>query len=198
MNTTLFDIANIQMPIWLVYVTIATGLLSCFLGYKLLRIWMAVMGFIIGMSLGYFLSIDQVKNVAITILIGFILGLLIGFIAYRIYLLGVFLIAFSMTFLFIGQLLARYNEPSWLWLALTLVISAVVAGLAIKFVKSVIIISTSLNGATSVMVGVFSVMTIEAEGTLLVAILLLALLGMMVQFFTNKLAQEKEASDAKA
>ena len=186
MDAILLEIADIAKPTWLIYMTIAFGLLSCFLGYKLLRIWMSMGGFIIGMSLGYFVSINQVKNVAITILIGFILGLLFGFIAYRVHVLGVFLIAFAMTLAFAGQLLVRYSRYDYIWLALTIILAVVAAGLATKFAKPVIIIATTLNGATAAILGVFSVMNIEGEGKLLLASFSLALLGMLMQFLTNK------------
>ena len=175
-----------NIPTWAVYASVVLGLVSCFLGYKLLKIWMAFVGFLIGMALGYYFTYQHVANVAIPILVGFLLGLLVGFIAYRIYLLGVFIIAFVTTFGFIGQLLAQYNEPDWLWLILTLVLALIAAALALKFVKPVIIIGTSLNGAVTVMSGAFKIMKVDALNTMLLAALLLAVLGVMVQFFTNK------------
>lgn len=175
-----------NMPTWLVYVTIVGGFISCFLGYKLLKIWIAIIGFVIGMALGYFLSYKHVSNMAIPILIGFLVGLLIGFVAFRIYKMGVFLIAFVTTVTFFGQLLAHYNEPAWIWLILTLVLASVAAVVALKFVKPVIIISTALNGAASVVIGVFWLMKIDAEYMLLLSAILLAIVGVIVQFLTNK------------
>ena len=181
-----------NLPTWTVYVSIVVGLVGCFLGYKLLKIWMAVVGFAIGMTLGCYFSYQYISNVAFPILIGFLLGLLVGFIAYRIYLVGVFMIAFVTTFGFIGQLLARYNEPGWLWLIITLVLAIIIASLAIKFVKPVIIISTSLNGAVMVMLGIFELIKSDAEQMMLLAAVLLAILGIMVQFFTNKNTEHKK------
>ena len=186
MESILASIANTQLPVWTSWVTIAFGLLSCFLGYKLIRMWMAFIGFVMGMSLGYILSINHVSNVAMAILIGFVAGVLIGFIAYKIYKLGVFIIAFVASLAFVGQLLTYFNEPNWLWVVLTIILALGVAIISLKFVKPVVIISTALNGAVTVMMGVFKVMRIDAVTTMLLAALLLALLGMIVQFFTNK------------
>jgi len=181
-----------NMPTWLVYVSIAIGLVSCFLGYKLLRVWMALMGFVIGMTVGYLASYKYFSNMVIPIIIGFLVGVILGFIAYRIYLLGVFLIALVTTLGFFGQLLAHYNEPDWMWLALTVILAIVAAILAIKFVKPVIIISTALNGATMVMMGIFKLLQEDAKHMVVMASLLLALLGIMVQFFTNKHTEHKK------
>jgi hypothetical protein len=181
-----------NMPTWLVYVTIAIGLVSCFLGYKLLRIWMALIGFVIGMAIGYFASYKYFSNMVIPIIIGFLAGVIIGFIAYRIYLFGVFLIALVTTLGFFGQLLAHYNEPGWVWILLTAILAIVAAIIATKFVKPVIIISTALNGATTVMMGIFKLLQIDAKHILLIAALLLAILGIMVQFFTNKNSENKK------
>jgi len=186
METALLSISNTQLPTWATWVTIVFGILSCFLGYKLIRVWMAFVGFVIGMSLGYVLSINHVSNVAIAILIGFVVGVLFGLIAYKVYMLGVFIIAFVTSFAFVGQLVAYFNEPGWLWLAVTIVLALVAAGMSLKFVKPVVIIATALNGAVTVMMGLFRVMNIDAAATMLLASLLLAVLGMMVQFFTNK------------
>ena len=175
-----------NMPTWTIYVSIALGLVGCFLGYKLLKIWMALVGFAIGMTLGCYFSYQHVANVAIAVLIGFLLGVLLGFIVYRIYLVGVFVIALVTTLGFVGQLLAHYDEPGWLWLIITLVLAIVVAILATRFVKPIIIISSSLNGAVMVMMGTFKVFQTDASNIMLLAALLLAILGIMVQFFTNK------------
>ena len=187
----LFAISS-NMPTWIVYVIIAIGLASCFLGYKLLRVWMALIGFVIGMAIGYFASYNYFSNMVIPIIIGFSTGVLIGFIAYRIYLLGVFLIALVTTLDFLGQLLVHYNELDWVCIVLMVILALVVAIIAIKFVKPVIIISTALNGATIVMVGIFKLLQIDAKHMLLIAALLLAVLGIMVQFFTNKNSEDKK------
>ena len=181
-----------NMPTWLVYVSIVIGLVSCFLGYKLLRVWMALVGFVIGMATGYLISYKYFSNMVIPIIIGFSVGVLIGFIAYRIYLLGVFLIALVTTLGFFGQLVAHYNEPNWVWLVLTVILSIIAAILAIKFVKPVIIISTALNGATTVMMDVFKLLQEDTKHMMLIASLLLAVLGIMVQFFTNKNTEHKK------
>jgi len=186
MDSMLINIVKLQMPTIPVYIVIAMGLLSCFLGYKLLRVWMAAIGFMIGMALGYFLSESYVQNIAVSILIGFLLGVLLGFIAYRIYLLGIFMIAFFTTFAFIGQLLTYYNELGWLWLIITLGLASVVAIMALKFARPVIIISTALNGAITAVIGVFREENISSSVMMILAVGLLALLGIIVQFITTK------------
>ena len=187
----ILNISN-NMPTWMVYVSIVVGLISCFLGYKFLRIWMALIGFVIGMSVGYFVSDKYFSNAVIPIIIGFLAGVLVGFIAYKIYLVGVFLMAFFGTFGFIGQLLDHYNVPGLMWLILTVVLAIVIAAIALKFVKPVIIISSALNGGVMVMGGVFKLLNENAKHMMLLAAILLAILGIMVQFFTNKKTDHKK------
>ena len=175
-----------DMPMWLVCVSIIIGFANCFLGYKLLRVWFALIGFVIGMVAGYMLSYKYVSNMVIPIIVGFLAGIIVGYIAYRVYLVGVFLMALVGTFGFIGQLLAHYNEPGWLWLSLTAVLAVVVAIVALKFVKPVIIISSALNGGVLMMSGIFKLLAIDAKHMIVLAAMLLAILGIMVQFFTTK------------
>ena len=180
-----------NVPTWAVYISIAMGLLSCFLGYKLLRIWMALVGFVIGMMIGYLASYQYVSNMVIPIIVGFLLGVLIGFLAYRIYLVGVFFMAFLTTFGFLSQLLTYYLV-TLLWLAIILGLAVIVALLALKFVKPIIIISSSLNGAVMVMMGLLKIFQAKAEYTMLLVAVLLAILGIMVQFFTNKNTKQQK------
>lgn len=186
MEATLIKLMETPIPNWLTIVLAVAGILSCFLGYRLLKFFMACIGFIVGLGLGYNLSIEYVSNVGVALLIGFVLGVIIALVIFKIYKLGVFLMAFTATFGFFGQIIGRYNEPGWVWLVATLVVAFIVAIIAMKFVKPVIIIATALNGATLTMMGAFKLTNMDAELMMIVGIILLALLGMIVQFFTTK------------
>lgn len=69
-------------------------------GYRLLKFWISFTGFLIGGTAGYLIVNQYVNNVAYAILAGFLLGLLIGFLAWRFYLAGVFFMVLIMIFLF--------------------------------------------------------------------------------------------------
>ena len=68
------------------------GILQCFFGFRLLRFWISVTGFVLGLYLGETISSKFLSEPRYAPwLIGAVCGFLLCFFAYRIYLAGVFL-----------------------------------------------------------------------------------------------------------
>ena len=73
------------------------GLLNCFLGYKLLKVWVSLCGFFIGLTVG-FLAVPRFTQESSAV--GWIslgIGVVSGILAYEIYLVGVFAVGWLMT-----------------------------------------------------------------------------------------------------
>ncbi len=171
-------------------VTIAYYLLQCFAGYKLIKISIAVSGFVVGFSLGLSLSaplFDAASYLPATI--GLLSGILLAFLGFKLYLVGVFIVCGSLAASAVN-LLPFPEDGSLNVLHIVLLIAAfiVVGILGVKFAKGCIIAVTAVTGAISAVnllkepipsLGVNQIITI-------VFIIVLAIFGILVQRATNK------------
>ena len=66
----------------------------CFLGYRIGKIWAAIIGFFAGAYLGVFLSNTFFDNEVITLLFAVIVGFFIAMLAFHVYAMGLFLFCF--------------------------------------------------------------------------------------------------------
>ena len=134
------------------------GLLQCFLGYKLFRFWCGVVGLLIGTIFGFALAGSGILSASpaediIGILLVILLAITGAFIAYRAYLVGVFLYAFAVGFFTIFFVVALFVD-SIILCAVAGAIAGIGAGVvAVMFRKIVIIISTSVSGGMTACTG---------------------------------------------
>lgn len=127
-------------------VLLAFGLCNCFLGYRLMRFWFFLFGAALGGGLGYGLGISFLddSNLALgTMVAG---AVILGALAFFIYQAGIFLFcsvvgAAILTFVF------RPNTSFLFFLCL--LAGGVVGFLAVKFVRPIVIVTTSVQGGMS-------------------------------------------------
>lgn len=166
------------------------GILQCFFGFRLLRFWISVTGFLLGLYLGRTISSDFISEPQYAPwLIGAVCGFLLCFFAYRIYLSGVFI--------FCGILAASVIRmipfpEGHAWKAVLYILMAagfVLAGvLAVKFSRPAVIFITAGAGA-AVSVHALALMKTNISGNpdlqkLVIAVLFAA--GAAVQFLTSR------------
>jgi len=181
-----------QLPEWTNYVALVVGLIGCFFGYKLLKFWIALLGFLAGWLIGYTIVENFVENLSIAIVAGAAVGLLSGFIAYRIYLAGVFCVAL-LAVLSLASLIPAEGETLKLVLLIGgIVVGIIVGSFAVKFVRPVIIVSTAIQGAF-IAVGEFQKI-MKADSSLLLVLSqgVLLLAGVLVQIYTTREKSHKE------
>lgn len=175
-----------QLPSWTVYISIVISCLSCFFGYKFLKTWTALIGFVMGMFIGYYATARFVDNLGVAILAGFLVGLLFGFLGYRIYLLGVFVVAFFVTMSLCTKIPIKEEWAGIGLLIATVVVAVVVGVIALKFVRPVIIIATALNGAFSAVPDILHLLGENSNTVIWTASAIVFVLGVVVQFATTK------------
>ena len=177
-------------------IAILIGLVACFYGYRMFRVWLAVAGFIGGAYFGESLGRMALPGDVWPVILAIALGLVFALIAYFVYRLGVIL-----TGAVLGAALVNLLFVSWSGIpaAWPVVIGAVLGAiLASIFIKPYIIIGSSFNGAYLAVIGIYSIAVVRdlskaqllAPGGLpwyvLVGIFILTALGIMVQFGINK------------
>lgn len=160
------------------------GLLNCILGYRILRFWMMIFGFIIGAGAGVavtYMSGVQDKMVIAGAMAG--LGIVLAVVSFLIYRAGIFVLGFG-----IGISLSIYlvHPTSSFSFFLCILIGVGLGVLAMRYAKGVIIIGTSLLGG--VLAG-FSIAKIAGLAQFPYGVGMTAgivILGMLIQFAINK------------
>ncbi len=190
-------------------ILILIGAAMLFWGYRLFRVWLAIIGFIIGAVIGNSLGNQYLPGDVFPIIATLGIGLALALLAFSLYRIGAIL-----TGAFIGAILASMIfglfdiAPAW-WIYL---IGAIPGGiLAGMLVEPYIKIASSFNGSYLVMVGVFSLI----QGTSLISpqqeflprtdypwyfyggLVILAVIGMVVQFSTTKGHKLGQSTSAK-
>ncbi|UWP59230.1 hypothetical protein [Ruminococcus gauvreauii] len=183
LDITALDIAA---PNWLLAVSAVIAVLNCFLGYRLLKLWVTLVGFVIGAMIGYFATVEYVNNIGIAILTGLLGGMLIGFLAFRVYLLGVFLISFVLAFSMFLRIPADSETLMLLVLGGGLIVALAVGIAAVKFVRPAVIIITGISGGLGAASDFLMLMKDKEPVHVLGAGVILAVSGILVQFLTTR------------
>lgn len=169
-------------------ISIVIALLHCFLGYRLLKVWISVIGFLIGFLVSFGTAMHFLDDkTGICVLIGIALGVAVAFLAYKVYLLGVFLLCGGMTMAAV-YLFMTGNWPgleSWIPLLVS-GLSGVLAGvLSVMFTKPLIILTTGINGGLSAGTMIFEVLGIVNPVAQWILCAVIAAAGTVVQFVTS-------------
>lgn len=185
-----FDQLQTQLASAILIVSLVFYLLQTLFGYKLFRASCAFVGFIAGLLLGIFISSGFFHlSGAWPPIIGVLAGLLLGFLAYKLFLVGLFILVFLIAYK-LAQLIPFPKEGYWDIASVVIAVAlAVIAGiLAVRYEKVVIIVITAVGGAIN------SVTTFTKMSNLLgdskysfwIACGAVALVGLLIQFLMNK------------
>jgi len=167
------------------------GLLQCFLGYKLFKIWCAIVGFVFGLLVafalatsGMFSNTDAAE--VISILLFVVLGITGAFLAYRLYLVGLFMYAFTAVFVIGFFIFAIMTDSIMAGLVTGFIAGLIVGILAVIFRRFWIILTTSISGGVSISNGLMMVMQSTELGYLFILPPLLTIAGFMTQYSIDK------------
>ncbi|HEX3022083.1 MAG TPA: DUF4203 domain-containing protein [Lachnospiraceae bacterium] len=165
---------------------LAIGLIECFFGFKLLKFWIAVLGFILGGAL--FGVIGGYNGLGSgTIILSFVGAILCAFISYKVYLIGVFIANFASataaSLLVFTILNNGAIEDQYMFAA---VFGLIVAIIAVILVQPITIISSSISGGTLAGSAIAYLMKVEDPDSIGSIIgIIIALLGVLYQCATN-------------
>jgi len=176
------------------------GILQCFVGYKLFKFWCGVVGLLIGALIGdVIISSGVLTDVPGAYLIGLLiilfLGLICAFVAYRAYMVGLFIYAFVAAFTFVFYLIAIVLSDA----AIVALVIGAIAGLAmgvvaVLFRRFWIIVSTSFYGGISICTGLMFIMLSTELGWAFVIPPIFVVAGFLVQNATVKKSSSKQAT----
>ena len=160
------------------------GLLNCILGYRILRFWMMIFGFIIGAGAGFgvtYMSGVQDKMVIAGAMAG--LGIVLAVVSFLIYRAGIFVLGFG-----IGITLSIYlvHPTSSFSFFLCILIGVGLGVLAMRYAKGVIIVGTSILGGILSGFSAAKLAKMEEIPFGIIFSIGFALVGMLIQFAINK------------
>ncbi len=162
---------------------LAFYLAECFLGYKFIRSWISAAGFFLGAIAGFQVINRITGHAGYGVLAALLCGILLSVLAYRVYLIGVFIIAalgiyqISMTFLPLNG--------DMLYIA-SAIIGLIAAYLAIKYMRPAIICITAFHGGTMAATMIPLFIALPVGVTPLMLGIGLGAAGTAVQFLTTK------------
>lgn len=122
------------------------AIVTCLMGYKLYKVYMALCGFVLGGSLGIILAIKC--NSMIWLIIGLFIAIAFAYIAYKFYQIGLFVVGCITSFPLFAIIALLISQTKGALIVALLIASAVGIVVAI-FNKPIIIVATSISGGSS-------------------------------------------------
>lgn len=173
------DIAMIGFGILLVF-----GFINCILGYRLLRFWMMIFGFVIGAGLGLGAAFtmgggDRFTLTAAAVGVGVVLAV-IAFLSYKV---GIFVLGAGLG---LGVGVYVLHPTTSLMFFLCILLGVLLGSLAMKWAREVIIVGTSILGGAMAGVSLAKLGGLPDIPYGIVLSIAFALLGMLIQFATNR------------
>ncbi len=168
--------------------SILLSLLNCFFGYKLLRLWTTLLGFLIGGVGAYLVASAFGFEMTWAVLIGFVGATVVGALSFSIYRFGVFLFTFIMG-LGMGLQLFQQNETA-AW------ISGVLLGigfaiLSVSYIRQIVIVSSSLSGGVNAGADLGTLFHVGGLWTVYLIEAVLVILGILVQLRMTKTKKKR-------
>lgn len=174
-------------------ISLFIGIAFCLWGYKIIRVLFAICGIFLGGGAGALLCIYALK-IANWSWIGAIIGAILGAILlFKLYQLGVFLLALSIGACIAG-IFTGFTQDS---LPIYLLIGVILGVLAVIWIRFAIIISTSLSGGSTAASGLAVLVGLSSNIIVLLISLALTIIGIIYQLkHTDKSYGKKPAAVA--
>lgn len=186
------DLGN-RLMMGIFAVILIFGVLNCILGYRLLRFWMMLGGFLVGAGLAFVIvhgmGIEE-KSTWLAAMV--ITGIIFAVIAFLIYKAGVFILAAG-----IGWTLSIYflhPTTSAVFFACIL-IGIALGSLAVKYCREVLIVATSLIGGLMAGISAAKLGNLADIPYGLGMSVGFAILGILIQLAINKPQMEEDEFD---
>ena len=184
------------------------GVIQCFFGYRVLKLYITVIGFLAGLLGFSIIGALAIGSLGPGLLVGLLGGALLAFIAFKLHKLAVCLInganaMLGMTILGFAsgvEYALRFLEPAAIQehtgagLIVGLVVGVIVAVLTAILYRPVVILSTALQGG--VFLGCGLCMMLFALDIFPLVILVCTLLGAIFQFYNTR-AEGRAAKEAR-
>ena len=171
-------------------IVLVFGLVNCILGYRLLRFWMMIFGFLMGAGAGFFGVYEAgASDKTIYVVVMLIAGVVLAVISFAIFKAGIFIIGAG-----IGLTVTIYLiHPTTSFTFFLCLLTGVGLGfLALRYEREVIIVGTSILGGILSGFATAKLTNMEEIPFGIIFSIGFALVGMLIQFAINRLKYEDE------
>ena len=168
--------------------SIVIGLLWCFFGLKLIRVWAAILGLALGFGIGTGVAAAFNLSSNLILICGAVGGILLAILGAVFYHVGVFLIAW-ITGSSLALLVLRPKD--WKLALACAGIGLVVALFTIRFAELIIIVITGINGGMSAGTGIISFLPFDNQIVRYAVIGVLVVAGIAVQLLMESGKRKK-------
>lgn len=171
-------------------VVLVFGIMNCVLGYRLLRFWMMIFGFLIGAGIGLFAVYQIGFGEKLYYAVGMIgMGLILAILSFAVFKAGIFIMGAG-----IGLTLTVYIiHPTTSFSFFICLLAGVGLGmLALRYEREVIIVGTSILGGILSGFATAKLANMEEIPFGIIFSVGFALVGMLIQFAINKPKYEDE------
>lgn len=165
-------------------VVLVFGIMNCMLGYRLLRFWMMIFGFLIGAGIGLFAVYQIGFGEKLYYAVGMIgVGLILAILSFAVFKAGIFIMGAG-----IGLTLTVYIiHPTTSFSFFICLLAGVGLGmLALRYEREVIIVGTSILGGILSGFATAKLANMEEIPFGIIFSVGFALVGMLIQFAINK------------
>ena len=166
-------------------ISLVVAVLICFMGYRLRKAGIMLAGALLGYTIAHNIA-ARYADASTALLIGLVVGVLLALMCSWLYDAGIFILCGACGALYVASLIEQFAMIWWVELIILLAASIAVGVLALQFVRPVLIIVSGLAGASSILSSLALLgLPLPAGNVRLVCALVLALVGMAVQFTTT-------------
>ena len=195
-----------QNNLIVIITALVIALLYVFFGYKLLRVYISLLGFLIGFALGIVIcAVFDLSNTTAVIVIICVCAVALAALGFWLYKAGLFVMILLSLFPIILSIVSEFTtiQPVFMWIG-SILFALVLAILAIFFVRPVVIIVTAFSGGLSIanliinslLPELAQVNTVDGARIFMLIIgAVIAVLGIYFQFVTTKPAAKSTESN---
>ena len=195
-----------QNNLIVIITALVIALLYVFFGYKLLRVYISLLGFLIGFALGIVIcAVFDLSNTTAVIVIICVCAVALAALGFWLYKAGLFVMILVSLFPIILSIVSEFTtiQPVFMWVG-SILFALVLAILAMFFVRPVVIIVTAVSGGLSIanliinslLPEIAQVNTVDGARIFMLIIgAVIAVLGIYFQFVTTKPAAKSTESN---
>lgn len=195
-----------QNNLIVIITALVIALLYVFFGYKLLRVYISLLGFLIGFALGIVIcAVFDLSNTTAVIVIICVCAVALAALGFWLYKAGLFVMILVSLFPIILSIVSEFTtiQPVFMWIG-SILFALVLAILAMFFVRPVVIIVTAVSGGLSIanliinslLPEIAQVNTVDGARIFMLIIgAVIAVLGIYFQFVTTKPAAKSTESN---
>lgn len=165
------------------------GLLLCLFGLKIIRLWAALMGLIIGFAGVCAAAAEAGVGGTAALIGGLAAGILLASLGAALYRVGVFIAVFFSTGLFCIYVI---DPGDWILLAVCLAAALVAAVLSLKFLVIITILATSLYGGVMCGTAVYHLLPVQGSLIRIALCAAVCAAGILVQLLLESRKQKRK------